>query len=226
VLVVLICWVTKHFLEGLREDDIFYTLSYREFINGFFVTLRDPEYRCGTLAILCVYLSLIISIAATVLNFIVWAKEEPGYGLYAGILYVITFVVVVALVFYFSVSETQMELWQKEINHPTSRADPNLLTYRALCYCRTATKHYSCGEYQNALEELNKAKEIDPEYTDAYLLSGDVHLKRGEYDYAIAEYEKALQISPKAKQAKMKDGIAKAEKLKAKNNKSASEGKE
>ncbi len=51
------------------------------------------------------------------------------------------------------------------------------------------------GEYEEAIVELNKAIELDPEYADAYYYRGLAYDKSGEVAKAISDYEKCIELS-------------------------------
>ena len=51
------------------------------------------------------------------------------------------------------------------------------------------------GEYEEAIVELNKAIELDPEYADAYYNRGIAYDKSGEVAKAISDYEKCIELS-------------------------------
>jgi len=51
------------------------------------------------------------------------------------------------------------------------------------------------GEYEEAIVELNKAIELNPEYADAYYNRGIAFDKSGEVAQAISDYEKCIELS-------------------------------
>ena len=61
-------------------------------------------------------------------------------------------------------------------------------TYRALT-------HLQLGSFDDALNDLNKAVEIDPS-ADSYRTRGDVYAGNGNVDMAINDYDKTLQLDP------------------------------
>jgi len=50
--------------------------------------------------------------------------------------------------------------------------------------------------YDQALSDLNKAIELDPQYSNAYFTQGDVYAKKQIYDSAILNYTKAIEFTP------------------------------
>ena len=67
---------------------------------------------------------------------------------------------------------------------------PEVYNNRAYTYMRM-------GDYKNALTDLNKALEIDPNYINALMNRGDIHNYYFEIDKgkAIADYEKIISIA-------------------------------
>jgi tetratricopeptide (TPR) repeat protein len=62
--------------------------------------------------------------------------------------------------------------------------------------------HYNAGEYQKALDDYDRAIQLDPQYTDAYHNRGRVYYDLKEYQKALADYDSALQLDPNYTQAK------------------------
>ncbi len=50
------------------------------------------------------------------------------------------------------------------------------------------------GNYQQNLEDYNKAIEVDPQNAKSYSCRGDVHNKLGHKDEAINDYKTAAQL--------------------------------
>lgn len=53
--------------------------------------------------------------------------------------------------------------------------------------------YFSAGLFDKAYVQIQKMKEIGPEFYGAYWLSGAVHLSEGNYDEAVVELEKAVE---------------------------------
>ncbi len=67
---------------------------------------------------------------------------------------------------------------------------------------KEAEKHFRQGfTYQNqgdldkALEEYEKAVQLNPGNTRAYTNAGAIHLRREEYDRAIQQFKKVIELS-------------------------------
>ncbi len=51
------------------------------------------------------------------------------------------------------------------------------------------------GQYELALADLNRAIELDPSLTVAYLNRGFVHKEKGQYVLAITDFNKVIELS-------------------------------
>lgn len=51
-------------------------------------------------------------------------------------------------------------------------------------------------EYEKSLAELQKAKDADPKFVEAYMLQANLHLERREWEKAIDEFKKSFAINP------------------------------
>jgi RNA polymerase sigma factor (sigma-70 family) len=68
-------------------------------------------------------------------------------------------------------------------------------------YYERAIKHSQNHEYEDELDDLNKAIELDPNLADAYFQRGNLYASNlpqetGGYDKAIADYTRCLEIKP------------------------------
>ena len=57
------------------------------------------------------------------------------------------------------------------------------------------------GRYQEALEDINKSIELDPEYARAYKNRGIAYYFLGQNESAIADFQKALEMDPEIEEA-------------------------
>lgn len=71
--------------------------------------------------------------------------------------------------------------------------DPN---YTVVYYNRAGVYYYWQGAGDLALDDLNRAIEIDPVYVDAYLLRGQIHSDQGNYDQALDDFNTAINLAP------------------------------
>jgi tetratricopeptide (TPR) repeat protein len=85
----------------------------------------------------------------------------------------------------------------------TGNADEN-----AKYYFKSGMKWYKKGQYDQSIENFNRAIEIDPEYSMAYASRGLVWVKTGKYDRAIEDYNTAIEINPELDRAYIRRGMA------------------
>ena len=52
------------------------------------------------------------------------------------------------------------------------------------------------GEYDRAIQDLDQAIKLKPEYSRAFRNRGDAYRKKGDLDHASADYQKALSLNP------------------------------
>jgi tetratricopeptide (TPR) repeat protein len=56
--------------------------------------------------------------------------------------------------------------------------------------------YWGMGDFDRAIEEYNKALELDPNYGDAYNQLGDIYVKKGNFSIAIEHLKKYIAVSP------------------------------
>lgn len=61
-------------------------------------------------------------------------------------------------------------------------------------YYRIATSYYTGGDYDASREQINKALELQNNFSAAYLLLGKIDKKQGNYSSAIENYKKAANF--------------------------------
>ena len=54
------------------------------------------------------------------------------------------------------------------------------------------------GQYDQAIEDYNKAIEIEPIMTEAYYNRGNAYIAKKRYDQAVRDYTRAIEINPKS----------------------------
>ena len=72
-------------------------------------------------------------------------------------------------------------------------------------YLALGAEQYTNDEYDEAIDSLSKAIELEPEDADAYFLRGISYLMRDEPDSALADLGKALELLPNDTDAKATD---------------------
>ena len=83
---------------------------------------------------------------------------------------------------------------EAETAEQEKRAEQNRMT--AQDYFRRAFKNDDLGKYEEAIEDLNKAIELKPDYTYAYNNRGFAYNNLGQYNRAIEDLDKAIELDP------------------------------
>jgi tetratricopeptide (TPR) repeat protein len=68
---------------------------------------------------------------------------------------------------------------------------------QAIIYYNRGNDYLHEGDYDRALENYNKAIELDPDIYQVYGNRGNIYDVKGEYEKAIADQTKALEINPR-----------------------------
>jgi len=68
--------------------------------------------------------------------------------------------------------------------------------------------HYEKGMYDEAIAEVKRALELNPNDADAHYNLGATHYEKGMYDEAIAEVKRALELNPNHPEAHYRLGVA------------------
>ena len=95
---------------------------------------------------------------------------------------------------------------EAETAEQEKRAEQNRMT--AQDYFRRAYKNDDLGKHEEAIEDLNKAIELKPDYALAYNNRGIAYNNLGQYDRAIEDYDKAIELDPDYTYAYNNRGIA------------------
>jgi tetratricopeptide (TPR) repeat protein len=66
----------------------------------------------------------------------------------------------------------------------------------AAVYSARGQSHLDLRQYQQAIADLNRALELDPENVSAYCDRGWTYVNRKEYPQAIADFDHALELDP------------------------------
>jgi tetratricopeptide (TPR) repeat protein len=101
---------------------------------------------------------------------------------------------------------TQVGYWQNSItlfDHTLKVTDNNWLAYNI-----RGAAYNGLGNYKQAIEDLNKAIEIEPGYADAYYNRGIAYKGLGNYKEAIEDFDRAIEIRPGFAEAYIKRGLA------------------
>ncbi|KAI9891516.1 MAG: TOM (translocase of outer membrane) complex component [Vezdaea aestivalis] len=72
----------------------------------------------------------------------------------------------------------------------------DLGNHKAIAYNMRSTFYYLKGQHDLAREDLAKAIEIDPKYTQSYIKRASMFLELGNQEQAMADFETALSFDP------------------------------
>lgn len=75
-------------------------------------------------------------------------------------------------------------------------------------YYNSAITFLTNGDYDNALNSINKSIMINPTNADSYYIRGNVYQKKANYLNAIRDYQKAIKLNPNHIDAISKCGIS------------------
>jgi tetratricopeptide (TPR) repeat protein len=71
-------------------------------------------------------------------------------------------------------------------------------------HCNRGIARENLGDLTGAMEDFNRAIELNSEYGDAYLHRGSVKERLGDYTGAISDFDKVLEIDPESANKVMK----------------------
>ncbi|MGB4604399.1 MAG: tetratricopeptide repeat protein, partial [Bacteroidales bacterium] len=66
----------------------------------------------------------------------------------------------------------------------------------AYIYYHRAIAYRFSKDYDNALNDLNKAIDLYPDYYLAYNMLGNIYFDQEQYDAALKYYQKAIELNP------------------------------
>ncbi len=66
----------------------------------------------------------------------------------------------------------------------------------AAFYYNRGSAYIAKGQFDQAIDDYNRAIEFVPNYSDVYMVRGNVYQLRGQIDRAIADYSKAVDLNP------------------------------
>jgi len=78
---------------------------------------------------------------------------------------------------------------------------------RAKTYANTGSRDALNGNYESALENYNKAIELNPTYAEAYFFRGNVYAVIENFEKAIEDCTEAIKLDPKLANAYSIRGI-------------------
>lgn len=77
-----------------------------------------------------------------------------------------------------------------------NKTAPDDKEFLAYIYFAIGCAKYHLGKYQDAIEDLDKAIELDPKLKNAYYGRGDVKYALGNFQDAIEDYNKVIELMP------------------------------
>ena len=72
----------------------------------------------------------------------------------------------------------------------------NQAKIRAVVYNNRGTAYFNKEGYDQAIQNYDKAIELNPNFAEAYNNRGNAYEDKGEYDQAIQDYNKAIELDP------------------------------
>jgi len=104
----------------------------------------------------------------------------------------IIIIVLLITVFLSTLSNKQCRIWKDGMTLWTYVI--NTYPDISVAYNNRGTIHSNNRNYTNALEDYNKALQINPKYVKVYVHRGNVFNNLGDFDRALSDYNKALKI--------------------------------
>ncbi|MBN2143354.1 MAG: tetratricopeptide repeat protein [Candidatus Aureabacteria bacterium] len=71
--------------------------------------------------------------------------------------------------------------------------------------CRVGTDKFNKGNYLSAIDDFNKAIEMDPDNPNLYNLRGHARYSKGDIKGARSDFSKSKKLKSKGKKAKKND---------------------
>ena len=81
------------------------------------------------------------------------------------------------------------------------------LNEHAYAYNNRGNVYTELGEYKRAIEDYDKAIELNPNLAQPYFNRGNAYAKLGEYERAIEDYNKAIKLNPDDAEAYINRGL-------------------
>ena len=78
----------------------------------------------------------------------------------------------------------------------------------AISYNNRGNAYAELKQYENAIEDFNKAIEVNPKFAEAYNNRGPAYAELKQYGRAIEDYNRAIELNPKFAKAYNNRGIA------------------
>lgn len=85
-------------------------------------------------------------------------------------------------------SDKENQMYTEEVKNN------NFHLYSAATYFHQGVEHYRLGDFQGAVEEFNRAIQINPNYADAYNKRSSAYASLGNYQKAIEDLQIATNL--------------------------------
>jgi tetratricopeptide (TPR) repeat protein len=123
--------------------------------------------------------------------------DRAGLLVILGVLYTVKDEYEMALRSYAEAMELtkQLEAIELESVKLTRLSDSNN-HFQSLIYSFQGFVYAGLGQYEKALDDLNRAIQLDPNRAPAYNRRGNIYQKLGQYEQALADYKRAIQLNP------------------------------
>ena len=140
-----------------------------------------------------------------------WLWEKAGAGHNSSILkrafVIIPLILIISSLSLMTIK--QIEIWRDSI----TLWNKELKLYSTpLAYNNRGNAYLSLDKYQQAIEDYNKAVELNPEYALAYYNRGNAYLSLDKYQQAIEDFDRAIALNPHYVNTYNNRGIAYAKK--------------
>lgn len=66
-----------------------------------------------------------------------------------------------------------------------------------ISYTNRGIAYSGKGQYEQAIDDYNKAVKAKPKYEKAYFNRGNAYYTKGQYEQAIDDYKKVIELNPK-----------------------------
>lgn len=83
----------------------------------------------------------------------------------------------------------------------------NLDSANPLCRFQRGSIFFTCGRYYDALQELERLRELVPQESLVYYLIGNIHKKLGNTDLALQHFSWATDLDPKGASSQIKEAF-------------------
>lgn len=87
---------------------------------------------------------------------------------------------------------SDLRLWDDAVR----KIGDSRVPYADRSYRNRGVAYYYLGRYREALQDFDKALELDPRNAKSWLMRGSLHMRAEESERALADFNRALEIDP------------------------------